>query len=78
VKKSPDADKFAEIGGVIGRAMNLKDFGSGNSSASLADLKPLQDNLWYYLRISNIQTPSAMPKAPRSSTRLWEGAKTWV
>jgi hypothetical protein len=49
VEKSPDADKFSPIGEVIGWMMNFKDFGSANSSASLADVKPLQDNLWSYL-----------------------------
>lgn len=49
VETSPDADKFGAIGGFIGLIMNVKDFGSANSSASLADVKPLQKNLWDYL-----------------------------
>lgn len=48
-EKSPDADKYAAVGGVIGFMIKIKDFGSTSSSVSLSDLIPFQKNLWNYL-----------------------------
>lgn len=49
-EKSPDADKFRAVGWLIGFGMSVKDFGSTGSSLSLANIKPLQQNLWDYLK----------------------------
>jgi len=51
-EKSPDADKFRAVGWFIGVGMSVKDFGSTGSPSSLASVKPLQQNLWDYLKSS--------------------------
>jgi hypothetical protein len=47
--KSPDADKFAAVGGFIGFVVSMKDFGSTSSSMSLTDLIPFSHSLMDYL-----------------------------
>jgi hypothetical protein len=47
-RKSPDADKFALVGGAIGLAFHIKDFGSTSSLSNFSVVKSLQEKLDYY------------------------------
>lgn len=52
-KKSPDADKYSLVGGAIGWAFSIKDFGidSSSSSGSFASIANLEQDLNLYLSL---------------------------